>query len=89
MITRICLFSISPIRISARSCSGSRDSVRIHPNLSLREAAYRELLHGRRGTCGVRTVNWLLPGPGVFASEEAADEEGLRRGKEYTDQHNP
>jgi tricorn protease-like protein len=38
-------------------------------------------------TTNIATVQ--LPVPGVFASEEAADEEGIRIGKEYIDQNNP
>ena len=42
-----------------------------------------------RGSSTTNITTVQLPVPGVFASEEAADEEGIRIGKEYIDQHNP
>jgi hypothetical protein len=42
-----------------------------------------------RGSATTNIATVQLPVPGVFASEEAADEEGIRLGKEYIDQHNP
>jgi hypothetical protein len=42
-----------------------------------------------RGSATTNIATVQLPVPEVFASEEAADEEGLRIGKEYIDLHNP
>ena len=42
-----------------------------------------------RGSATTNIATVQLPVPEVFASEEAADDAGLRIGKEYIDQHNP